>query len=175
MSSEKDPKPVVNIDPQWYAFRVTEPLTRTNRLILDSIQEALRMYFQPIKNDDPQLDFYTMYKRETVEYDTEYMQKHNEDLNTTLIFVRVWIPFVATRVDHNFRLACSPRSVPPSPSTSSPSSSQTLANGPKPTSERSSSASTDPFPRTRIPPLPRSGVDLPKKSSQPPTSCTRAC
>ena len=46
------------------------------------------MYLQPIKNDDPQLDFYTMYKRETMEYDTEYMQKYNEDLNTTLIFVR---------------------------------------------------------------------------------------
>jgi len=46
------------------------------------------MYFQPIKNDDPRLDFYTMYKRETMEYDTDYMQKYNEDLNTTLIFVR---------------------------------------------------------------------------------------
>jgi len=75
-------------------FEVTEPLNRTSGLILDSIQEALRMYFQPIKNDDPQFDFYTMYKRETMEYDTEYMQKHNEDLNTTLIFVRVWIPLV---------------------------------------------------------------------------------
>ena len=46
------------------------------------------MYLQPIKNDDPRLDFYTMYKRETMEYDTEYMQKYSEDLNTTLIFVR---------------------------------------------------------------------------------------
>jgi len=46
------------------------------------------MFFQPIKNEDPQLDFYTMYKRETVEYDTERMRNHNEDLNTTLIFVR---------------------------------------------------------------------------------------
>ena len=46
------------------------------------------MYFQPIKNDDPKFDFYTMYKRETTEYDTEYIQKYNEDLNTTLIFVR---------------------------------------------------------------------------------------
>ena len=72
------------------------------------------MYLRPIKNDDPQLDFYTMYKRETVEYDTEYMQKHNEDLNTTLIFVRVWIPVVTIRVDHNFRPVCSPRSAPPS-------------------------------------------------------------
>jgi len=63
-----------------------------NRLTLDSIQEALRMYLQPIKNDDPKLDFYTMYKRETMEYDTEYMQKHDEDLNTTLIFVCPRVP-----------------------------------------------------------------------------------
>jgi len=67
----------------------------TNKLTpVHSIQEALRMYLQPIKNDDPQLDFYTMYKRETTEYDTEYMQKYNEDLNTTLIFVRCCIPFI---------------------------------------------------------------------------------
>ena len=69
--------------------RDVELIPGTNELTpLNSIQEALRMYLQPIKNDDPQLDFYTMYKRETTEYDTENMQKHNEDLNTTLIFVR---------------------------------------------------------------------------------------
>ena len=44
----------------------------TNRLTPDSIQEALRMFFQPIKNEDPQLDFYTMYERETTECDNEY-------------------------------------------------------------------------------------------------------
>ena len=66
------------------------------KLTLQSIQEALRMYFQPIKNDDPKLDFFTMYKRETAEYDTEYMAKHNEDLNTTLIFVSFCIPAIAT-------------------------------------------------------------------------------
>jgi len=71
-------------------------LSATNNKLIPahSIQEALRMYLQPIKNDDPQLDFYTMYKRETMEYDTEYMQKYNEDLNTTLIFVRSCVPFV---------------------------------------------------------------------------------
>jgi hypothetical protein len=52
------------------------------------------MYLQPIKNDDPKLDFYTMYKRETMEYDTESMQKYNEDLNTTLIFVRFCVPII---------------------------------------------------------------------------------
>jgi hypothetical protein len=45
------------------------------------------MYFQPIKNEDPHLDFYTVYKREATEYDAENMTKFNEDLNTTLIFV----------------------------------------------------------------------------------------
>ena len=54
------------------------------------------MYFQPITTNDPHRDFYTMYKRETTEYDTEYMAKHNEDLNTTLIFVRFCIPAIAT-------------------------------------------------------------------------------
>ena len=70
-------------------FGDPESIARTNKLTApDSIQAALQMYLQPIKNDDQKLDFYTMYKRETMEYDTEYMQKHNEDLNTTLIFVR---------------------------------------------------------------------------------------
>jgi hypothetical protein len=55
------------------------------------------MYLQPIKNDDPKLDFYTMYKRETLEYDTEYMQKYNEDLNTTLIFVRSCVPIITAQ------------------------------------------------------------------------------
>jgi len=161
--------------PPMVRFGVTGPPTRTNGLISDSIQDALRMFLLPIKNDDPQLDFYTMYKQETMEYDTENMKNHNEDLNITLIFVRACIPLVATFVDHNFRLVCSPRSALPSSSTSSPSSSQTLANGQKPTSEQSSSASTDPFLQTKILPLPRSGAALPRISSRPQNSYTQAC
>ena len=55
-----------------------------------SFQDALRTFFQPIKTDDPRLDFYTMYKREAMEYDTDYVKKYDEDLNTTLIFVRYY-------------------------------------------------------------------------------------
>ena len=84
------------------------------KLTSSSIQEALRMYFQPIKNDDPHFDFYTMYKRETTEYDTEYMNKYSEDLDTTLIFVGFWITFANHSINHVFRLVCSPRSAPPS-------------------------------------------------------------
>ena len=32
--------------------------------------------------------FYEHYRKEATEYDKEFMQKHGEDLNTTLIFVR---------------------------------------------------------------------------------------
>ena len=53
-----------------------------------SFQDALRAFFQPVKTDDPRLDFYTMYKREAMEYDTDYVKKYDEDLNITLIFVR---------------------------------------------------------------------------------------
>ena len=67
-----------------------------NKLIGDSsIQEALRKHFPPIKNDDPRLDFYTTYKRETTEYDNVYMEKYNEDLSNTLIFVRFFGDSVA--------------------------------------------------------------------------------
>ena len=58
------------------------PLTRP------SFQDALKHFFQPTKTGDPRVDFYTMYKRESAEYDTDYVKKYDEDLNTTLIFVR---------------------------------------------------------------------------------------
>ncbi|KAF9779229.1 hypothetical protein BJ322DRAFT_1013612, partial [Thelephora terrestris] len=51
-----------------------------------SFQDALRAFFQPIKSDDPRLDFYTIYKREATDYDVDYVKKYDEDLNTTLIF-----------------------------------------------------------------------------------------
>ena len=88
MSGEENMKPV-NVDPRWCVLEARDSLEEPTGLTLDSIREALRTYLQPIKSDDPQLDFYTMYKRETMEYDTEYMAKYNEDLNTTLIFVCV--------------------------------------------------------------------------------------
>jgi len=125
------------------AFK-TGIIVRTNELTPDSIQDALRMFLQPIKNDDPRLDFFTMYKRETMEYDTDYMQNHNEDLNTTLIFVRFCVPFINAvlnvDVDHAIRPVCSPLSAPHSSSISGRNSSQIPPNGLKPTSERSFSA-----------------------------------
>ena len=83
-TSERVPPPL-RIDQKWYVGHTTPPASLTAE---HSIQDALRSFFQPIKTDDPRLDFYTMYKREAMEYDTDYVKKYDEDLNTTLIFVR---------------------------------------------------------------------------------------
>ena len=156
------------------AFWRCKLIATVSELIPDSIQSALRMFFQPIKNDDPRLDFYTMYKRETMEYDTDYMQKHNEDLNTTLIFVRFCAPFTHS-ADCTLRLVCSLPSVLPSSSTSSRSSSQIPPNGPKPTSERFFSPSTDPLLPAKTPPLPQCGRVPPRRSSPHWISYMRVC
>ena len=55
------------------------------------------MYLQPVKNEDPRVDSYTMYKRETTEYGTKYMNKYDEDLNTTLIFVGFCVQFLVVQ------------------------------------------------------------------------------
>lgn len=38
---------------------------------------------------DHRIKFYDRYRKEAEEYDKEFMKKHDEDLNTTLIFVRL--------------------------------------------------------------------------------------
>jgi len=38
--------------------------------------------------EDSRARFYEHYRKEAEEYDKEFMKKHDEDLNTTLIFVR---------------------------------------------------------------------------------------
>ena len=118
------------------------------------------MYLQPMKNDDPQLDFYTMYKRETTEYDIEYMQGYNDGLNTALIFVRSCAPQSIYGVDPIPRLVCFPQSALPSSSTFSRNSSQIPAKDRKPTSAQSSSVSTDPSLLTKYLPLPQCGMAL---------------
>lgn len=72
-------------DPKWYVRNLTPVVRPLNRC---SLQDALRTFFQPIKKGDARLDFYTMYKKEATEYDTDFVKKYDDDLNTTLIFVR---------------------------------------------------------------------------------------
>jgi len=62
----KKDTPPLQIDPKW----CIRYLHRFDHMPLNgrSFQDALRTFFQPIKNDDARLDFYTVYKKEAVEY-----------------------------------------------------------------------------------------------------------
>ena len=42
----------------------------------------------PPTTEDLRGRFYERYRKEAEEYDKEFLEKHSEDLNTTLIFVR---------------------------------------------------------------------------------------
>jgi len=39
--------------------------------------------------EDVRAEFYEHYRKEADEYDKEFIKRHDEDLNTTLIFVRL--------------------------------------------------------------------------------------
>ena len=116
-----------------------------------SLQDALRMFFQPIKTEDPRVDFYMMYKRESAEYDVDYVKKYDEDLNTTLIFVRYSSSYLANNLIHSCRPVCSLQSALPLLSTSIRTSNPIPTNNPPPSSVLSSSLSTNPPFPARLP------------------------
>ena len=152
-SAEKGGKaPPLQIDPKWYVVRrptSLELLTTTG----SSLQEALRSFFQPIKTGDPRLDFYTMYKREATEYDTDYVKKYDEDLNTTLIFVRPSSFPLVKYLTCSHRRVCSLPSAPLSSSTSIQTSNPIRATNLWPSSVPSSSPSMSPPSPVRPPPF----------------------
>ena len=108
MGGEKDPK-TVNVDrcPPMVRSRDTGSIATTNRLTLDSVQEAPGMQFQPIKNGTPGLT-------STPQYDTEYVHEYNEYLNAALVFVDFCTPLSRCRVDHIIRPIYPPQLVSPS-------------------------------------------------------------
>ena len=55
---------------------------------------------------DFRTEFYEHYRKEADEYDKEFIKRHDEDLNTTLIFVRLR-EMQRIRADANDRLVCS--------------------------------------------------------------------
>ena len=64
------------------------------RIVISTLNEAL--YSQgldpPPKEEDYRTRFYEVYRREADEYDREFIKRYDEDLNTTLIFVRCLRP-----------------------------------------------------------------------------------
>jgi len=56
-----------------------------------SIDSALRKFFQPLKTGDTRADFFAVYRKESGEFDKDYTKKYDEDLNTSLIFVSLFL------------------------------------------------------------------------------------
>jgi len=59
------------------------------------LEEALRNALKSVlggvgSGANPRVEFYNKFQREIEEHDGDFDKKYDEDLNTTLIFVRVW-------------------------------------------------------------------------------------
>ena len=139
-----------------------------------SLQEALRTFLQPIKTNDHRLDFYTMYKREATEYDTDYVKKYDEDLNTTLIFVRRSSSGPAIYLTRSHRRVCSPPSAPLLSSMFTRASNPIPTSNPLPSSVPFSSPSINPPSPVRPPPFHLFRKARRARSSPLPASCMQA-
>ena len=142
--------PPLQIDPKWYA-RFPRPDCCT--LTGPNIRDALRNFILPVKTEDPRVDFYTMYKRESAEYDTDYVKKYDEDLNTTLIFVRYLSSYLVNRLTYPCRQVFSPQLAPPLSWTSIRIPNPIPKNNPPPSSAPFSSLLTNPPSPARPPPF----------------------
>ena len=76
-------------------------------------------------SNDLRTKFYEIYRDKAEEHDREFVQKYNEDLNNTLIFVGFSPLFAGGCADRARRLACFPQWLPPLSPRSSPSSNKT--------------------------------------------------
>jgi len=82
-------------------FRVAEPPSNVKRLGSQQ-QDSLPT------QEGYRTKFYEMYREEAGEYDREFIKRYDEDLNTTLIFVRVSCHPRLCCADLAYRPVCSP-------------------------------------------------------------------
>jgi len=52
-----------------------------------SLHSALKEFFNPLRTNDSRADFFTVYRKESSDFDRDYAGRYDGDLNTTLIFV----------------------------------------------------------------------------------------
>jgi hypothetical protein len=95
-------------------------------------------------SNDLRTEFYEIYRDKAEEHDREFVQKYNEDLNNTLIFVGFSPLFAGGCADRARRLACFPQWLPPLSPRSSPSSNKTRTKRPLLSSASSSTRLTTP-------------------------------
>jgi len=62
-----------------------------------SLRSVLKELFDPPRTNDSRTDFFTVYRRESEDFDRDYAGKYDEDLNTSLIFVSPLISMCRAR------------------------------------------------------------------------------
>jgi len=77
----------IQINPEWCAHPIALLSLLAVTDIRPSLQSALKEFFDPLRTKDSRTDFFTVYRRESGEFDRDYVKKYDEDLNTSLIFV----------------------------------------------------------------------------------------
>jgi len=82
----QEPTPI-QIDPKWCAHPVESLSPLAVTYIRPSLQSALKEFFDPLRTNDSRTDFFAVYRRESADFDRDYVKKYDEDLNTSLIFV----------------------------------------------------------------------------------------
>ena len=105
----------------------------------------MRACFPAHQNEDPQLDFYTVYRGED---DAEHAQKHDEGFNNPH-FRTILFPSGLPGYQPHSQACLFYLPAPPSLSMSYQSSTPTLPKDPKHAYKRFSSALTDPFPQRK--------------------------
>ena len=139
-----------------------------------SFRDALETFFNPKKTNDLRRDFYTIYHKEANEYDTDYIKKYDEDLNTTLIFVR----YLSCVYVNNLTWSCRQASSPPLTRFLSSTSIQNFNRIPMINQQPYSAPSFSPSisPQFQMKPLSSKPAQrtIPTKSLLPPVSCMRA-
>jgi len=86
----------IQLDPKWYADLVVTAGTSTITFHR-SLRSVLKEFIDPLRANDSLAEFYSVYRRESGEFDRDYVKKHDEDLNTSLIFVSRLIFVLGTK------------------------------------------------------------------------------
>jgi len=82
----QEPTPI-QIDPKWCAHHIALLSLLSVTDIRSSLHSALKEFFDPLRTNDSRNDFFAVYRRESADFDRDYVKKYDEDLNTSLIFV----------------------------------------------------------------------------------------
>ena len=113
---QADGPTVVQLDPKWCVYIVAiergPPEYGWHLTPHYSLNSALKEFFDPLRTNNSRADFFSVYRKESDEFDREYTKKYDEDLNTSLIFVSYLISFLRAGTKSKIlRPVCSRQSV----------------------------------------------------------------